>query len=173
MMYRVLLVDGDPGTRQFVAHSLNGAGEVTRVATAREARQSLARSGSRASVHRAACVQRAARYIEEHYAEQLRLETVADAVGISRFALSRAFKAILNVNFSQYRRLVRVVKARRLLATEPRSVTEIAKAVGYGLPYFDRVFRQENGISPTKYRKWTRSANGQPPPRHRGKARRD
>jgi AraC-like DNA-binding protein len=133
----------------------------------------LARPGSQAPVHWAACVQRAARYIEDHYAEPLCLQTVADAVGMSRYALSRAFKPILNVNFSQYRRLVRVVKARRLLATEPRSVTEIAKAVGYDLAYFDRVFRQETGTSPTKYRKWTRSANGQPPARYRGKAKLD
>jgi AraC-like DNA-binding protein len=131
---------------------------------------SLARPESRAPVHWAACVQRAARYIDEHYAEPLRLETVADAVGMSRYELSRAFKPTLNVHFSRYRRLVRVVKARQLLATGPRSVTEIAKAVGYDLAYFDRVFRQETGISPTKYRKWTRSANGHPPARGRGKA---
>jgi CheY-like chemotaxis protein len=43
MMHRLLLVDGDPATRQFVARALNGVGEVTRAATAREARQRFAR----------------------------------------------------------------------------------------------------------------------------------
>jgi AraC family transcriptional regulator of adaptative response / methylphosphotriester-DNA alkyltransferase methyltransferase len=148
-MQRLLLVDGDRTTRQLVARF---------------------RNGSRAPVHRAACVLRAARYVEEHYAEPLCLETVADAVGMSRYSLSRAFKPTLNVNFSQYRRLVRVAKARRLLASGPRSVTDIAKSVGYNLAYFDRVFRQETGISPTKYRKGTHSANGQPPTHHPGKA---
>jgi YesN/AraC family two-component response regulator len=249
MMQRLLFVDSDRTTREFVARSLNRVGEVTCAATAREARQqlgrcrpdlailearlldgsgldllvelqkrcpwlpvvivatsgsqgvcaeafrrgaadflmkpvsaadlrrsvvselalALARAGSPAPVHRAACVQRAARYVEDHYAEPLRLETVADAVGMSPYSLSRAFKSTLNVNFNHFRRLVRVAKARQLLATGPRSVTEIAKAVGYGLAYFDRVFRQATGISPTTYRRWTRSANGQDPTRHRGR----
>jgi AraC-like DNA-binding protein len=159
------------GAVDFFTKPLSAA-ELRRSALSELARP-LARPGARAPVHWAACVQRAARYIEQHYAEPLRLETVADAVGMSRYELSRAFKPILNVNFSQYRRLVRVVTARRLLATEPRSVTDIAKAVGYDLAYFDRVFRQETGISPTKYRKLTRSANGQSPARDLGKARRD
>ncbi len=250
-MHRLLLVDGDPTTLQFVVRSLNSVGEVMCMATGREARQrfgrcrpdlailearlpdgsgldllvelkkrcprlpvvivatsgspamraeafrrgaadflakpmsaaewrrsvlaqlalSLARVVSRAPAGAAASVRRAARYVEEHYAEPLRLETVADAVGMSRYSLSRAFKPTLNVTFSQYRRLVRVAKARRLLATQPRSVTEIAKGVGYDLAYFDRIFRKETGTSPTGYRNGAHSGNGQrPAPARKGTA---
>jgi YesN/AraC family two-component response regulator len=226
-MQRLLLVDGDGGTRQLLARSLSSLCEVTSVATARDARRLLrtylphlvvldARlpdgsglelltllkrrcpraaivlvTASRSQATRADAfrrgatehlvkpvspaelrqvvlsmlvpapgvddadvrVRRAARYVEEHYADPLRLETVARAVGMSLYALSRAFRPILNVSFSQYRRRVRVAHARRLLADHASSVTEVAHSVGYDLAYFDRVFRQETGISPTEYRR--------------------
>jgi YesN/AraC family two-component response regulator len=98
-------------------------------------------------------VKRAARYVDEHYADPLRLETVAKAVGMSRYGLSRAFKPVLNVSFSRYRRQVRVARAQALLEDHAASITEVARAVGYDLAYFDRVFRQETGDSPTEYRR--------------------
>lgn len=115
-------------------------------------------------------VRRAARYVEQHYAEPLRLETVANAVGMSLYALSRAFKPAFDVNFSQYRRRVRVARARRLLGDRAQSVTEVAHGVGYDLAYFDRIFRQETGYSPTEYRRRRRvqpTARRQCPPRGR------
>ena len=98
-------------------------------------------------------VQQAARYIQEHYAENLSLTMLAHQVGMSKFVLCRKFKAVMNASFRGYLLQLRITKARELLQTRRYSVTEVAHMVGFSdLPHFDKVFKRRAGMSPSAYR---------------------
>ena len=56
-------------------------------------------------------------------------------------------------NFTAYLNTVRIEKARVLLRETDETVLEIALNCGYGsISYFNRVFRQQIGMSPLQYR---------------------
>lgn len=82
------------------------------------------------------------------------LDSVADHLGIDRYALSRLFTAELGLSFTRYLRLLRVEKAKEQLVTTSRSLMPIASGCGFGsLRSFERAFREQYGCSPREYRK--------------------
>lgn len=91
-------------------------------------------------------VDKALRYIEEHYAEDISLDLVAERIGISPFYLSRLFRAERGENFVDYLTGVRMQTAVRLAKETRLSIREIANRTGYGSPtYFCRVFKKYTG----------------------------
>ena len=69
----------------------------------------------------------------------------------SRFC--REFKAVYQVTFVEYLANYRMEHAKRLLANPNMPVADVAAAVGFNDPsYFTRVFRRQEGISPSEYR---------------------
>jgi two-component system response regulator YesN len=57
------------------------------------------------------------------------------------------------VTFVDYLTSYRLSQAKRLLANPDMPVTDVAAAVGFDDPsYFTRVFRREEGLSPSEYR---------------------
>lgn len=88
-------------------------------------------------------------YVHEHYAEGITREALARYVGASQDYLTRCFRQELGVTPMTYLNRYRVSRAKELLATGRRSVTEVAMAVGFSdSSYFGRVFRREAGMSP-------------------------
>ena len=72
----------------------------------------------------------------------------------SRFC--REFKAVYQVTFVEYLANYRMEHAKRLLANPNMPVADVAAAVGFNDPsYFTRVFRRQEGISPSEYRATT------------------
>lgn len=91
-------------------------------------------------------VEQALRYIEEHYAEDISLDAVAEQIGISPFYLSRLFRAERGESFVEYLTAVRMKTAVRLAKETRLSIREIATRTGYGSPtYFCRVFKKYTG----------------------------
>ena len=91
-------------------------------------------------------VGQALRYIEEHYAEDISLDVVAEQIGISSFYLSRLFKAERGESFVEYLTAVRMKIAVRLAKETRLSIKEIATRTGYASPtYFCRVFKKYTG----------------------------
>ncbi len=91
-------------------------------------------------------------FIHEHYWESISFSEAARQAGVSKFAFSRRFKALMRVSFRAYLQDVRVRKARELLLVPGYSITEIAQMLGFGdLPRFDKVFKRFEGISPSAY----------------------
>lgn len=91
-------------------------------------------------------VSRALRYIEEHYAEDISLDLVAEKIGISSFYLSRLFRSERNESFVEYLTSIRMQTAVRLAKETRLSIREIANRTGYGSPtYFCRVFKKYTG----------------------------
>jgi len=98
-------------------------------------------------------VEKARAYIAEHQGEEIALEDVAGAVHASTFHFCKTFKKATGFTFTQYLGLVRVAKAKQLLANPQKRISEIAYEVGFqSLTHFNRVFRKVTGQSPTDWR---------------------
>jgi AraC-like DNA-binding protein/ligand-binding sensor protein len=96
---------------------------------------------------------RAKQYIQEHQAEDLRLEQVAKAVNMSHFYFCKMFRKVVGLNFTDYLARVRIEKAKNLLLNPNLRVSEIAYEIGFqSLTHFNRVFKRILGLSPSDYR---------------------
>lgn len=99
-------------------------------------------------------VNRAKEYVEEYYAEELTLQRVADAVGISSSYLSTLFSQQLECGFVDYLNKIRIDHACDYLKQHYFKTYEIAYKVGYrDEKYFSRVFKKVTGMSPSEYKK--------------------
>lgn len=78
-------------------------------------------------------VQRTLAAIDRHYGDcRFGLRRVSEAVGVSRYHLSRRLKLETGTGFVDHLRRRRVAAAQELLRSATLSVKEIAAAVGYG-----------------------------------------
>ena len=102
--------------------------------------------GDKNTVSESGYVGQALQYIEEHYAEDISLDLVAEKIGISPFYLSRLFKAERGESFVEYLTSVRMKNAVRLARETRLSIREIATRTGYASPTsFCRVFKKYTG----------------------------
>lgn len=99
-------------------------------------------------------VQRAEEYVREHYAdEELSLDHICQALGVSNSYFSTMFKKEKGASFIGYLTDYRMEQALRLLVDTDEKNYVIAKKVGYTDPnYFSYVFKRRFGVSPVKYR---------------------
>ena len=110
-------------------------------------------------------VEKTRRYIQDHYAENLTVKSLAEMVNANEFYLSHAFKKITHYSPQQYILRRRIGKAQCLLIYTSLPLTEIAARVGYDdSNYFSRVFKKIVGMSPRLYRqKWREQSIGSNP----------
>lgn len=93
-------------------------------------------------------------YINEHFSDNLSLETVSGVVDLNPVYFSSIFKKETGKNFVEYLTGVRLEQAKSLLRESDFNISEIAWKVGYqDEKYFMRVFKKEVGITCAKYRK--------------------
>ena len=93
-------------------------------------------------------------YIEQHFQEQITLEQLAQASGLSPKYFCRYFKNILQKTPIDYVNHYRIVRARQLLERNHMSIMEVATACSYhDLSYFVRCFKKYTGITPNQYSK--------------------
>ena len=96
----------------------------------------------------------AALFIDAHAEQAIALEDAARFAGLSPFHFLRVFGRALGVTPHQYLVRSRLRRAARLLADDPRSVTDIALDVGFGdLSNFVRTFHRAAGVSPGAFRR--------------------
>ena len=94
-------------------------------------------------------------YINNHYSEDLSLESIAEKFYISTFHLSHLFKKETGYNFKQYLMRMRIGEAQRILLHTDKRVADIAEMVGYeDASYFSRAFMKETGMTPREYRRY-------------------
>ena len=95
----------------------------------------------------------AAVWIDEHSEQAVDLESAASVAGLSAFHFLRLFARVLGVTPHQYLVRSRLRRAARLLADDPRSITDVAYDVGFGdLSNFVRTFHRAAGMSPRRFR---------------------
>ena len=93
-------------------------------------------------------------YVEEHFEENLTLESMAGMVGMNPYYFSSYFKKNTGMNFKAYLTEVRMEAAARLLSNTDCKAYEVASRVGYrNVRQFNENFRGKYGMSPNEYRK--------------------
>lgn len=92
-------------------------------------------------------------YIQQHYAEPIDLNILADNLGFSPSYLTKVFSKCEDTTPSKYIRGFRMNIAKQMLSTDA-NLDQIAAAVGYTDPFhFSKSFKQTVGMSPSEYRK--------------------
>ena len=82
------------------------------------------------------------------------IATYAAAAGISENYLSRQLKQSTGRSVGEWIDSVRIVKAKRLLASTSIPIIDVAAAIGLeDQSYFARFFKRETGLTPTGFRK--------------------
>lgn len=95
-----------------------------------------------------------AKYIQNHYHQDITLQEIANHFYLSREYISRKFKQEFKVNLSDYLSDIRVEKAKLLLLNPHLRIAQVAEMVGYDdEKYFSKVFKKTVGLSPNEYRK--------------------
>lgn len=95
-----------------------------------------------------------ARYVDQHYNEDLSLQDMAQRFYVSREYISRKFKQQFGINLSDYWTGIRIEKAKRLLLNPHLRIAQVGEMVGYqDEKYFSKVFKKVEGVSPNTYRK--------------------
>lgn len=93
-------------------------------------------------------------YITAHLADELSVEQICKEFGISKTSLYLLSQEYFGTGITRYIRQRRMEKAMQLLEEKSMPVSDVAQAVGYmDASHFTRVFRQNSGCTPTKWRK--------------------
>jgi AraC family transcriptional regulator len=98
-------------------------------------------------------VDKALWFVEAHFDEPITLEDVADASGVSRHHLARAFGAAFGASPMRYVRARRLSLAARALAGGAPDILSVALEAGYDShEAFTRAFRDQFGTTPEQIR---------------------
>jgi AraC-type DNA-binding domain-containing proteins len=92
-------------------------------------------------------------YISDHYKEEIRLEELANIIGMTPVALSRFFKLRSGKTVTDYIIDIRLGHAARLLIDTTNSIAEICYDSGFNnLSNFNRIFKKRKGCAPKEFR---------------------
>lgn len=98
-------------------------------------------------------VQKVQDHINKHYKEEIRLNDLADLVGMTPTAFSRFFKLRTGRSISDYVIDIRLGHASRQLVDSTTSVAEICYECGFNnVSNFNRIFKKKKGNSPKVFR---------------------
>ncbi len=99
-------------------------------------------------------VRKAMVYIQEHYADSITRNDIAQNISISEDYLTFCFRQEFGKTPVSYLQHYRINQAKNLLSDTERSITDIAHDVGFSDPgYFSRVFQHITGMTPNQFRK--------------------
>ncbi len=92
-------------------------------------------------------------YIQSHFREQIRLNTLADLVGMTPPAFSRFFKLRTGANLTEYITDIRLGAAARMLIDTTKSISEICYDCGFNnISNFNRLFKKRKSLTPKSFR---------------------
>lgn len=92
------------------------------------------------------------RYMEQHIADQVSIEALAQLAHYHPNYFINAFKQFTGYSPIQYMNHLRSEKAKDLLLTTELNVSQIADSFGMELSYFSRMFKEQTGFKPTAFR---------------------
>ena len=92
-------------------------------------------------------------YISHHYTEKLTAVQIAKKFRLRQSDLSANFKKITGKSFNEYLNYVRICKAKRMLISSEKNITEIAFSVGFSnTSYFINCFKAQMGVTPASFK---------------------
>ena len=99
-------------------------------------------------------ISRTVNYINANIASDLSIEVIAKDNFVSKYHLCRTFKKTLGVSIMKYILSQRLTLAKEQLIHTDASCSDIAMLIGFSsFSYFCRAFKQQEGMTPNKYRK--------------------
>lgn len=98
-------------------------------------------------------IKQAIKFIRKNFSEDISLDDIADAVGLSKSYFMHKFKTYTGCTANEFLRHTRCSHAKHLLTQSDASISEIAMRCGFSdISYFTKVFKKEIGILPSKYK---------------------
>lgn len=97
-------------------------------------------------------IEQAMIYLQQHYMQDISLDSCSDHIGTNPFFLSKSFKQVTGKNFIDYLTGIRMDKAKELLRESVLKINDVAEQVGYQHSYFNRIFKKQEGMTPSQYR---------------------
>ena len=102
-------------------------------------------------------VQEAIDYIKNNYSQGITVNDIADYLALNRSYLYTVFKKSLNISPKAFLTKFRISRAKEQLTLTDFSIEYIAHSCGYKSALnFEKAFKQETGVTPSKYRKENR-----------------
>lgn len=85
------------------------------------------------------------------------VDEIAQHMALSASTLQRQFKSVFGVSVDEYRRRLRLNKAKQMLENDFANITHIASVCGYNsVANFSTAFRKNFGMSPKQLREQSR-----------------
>ncbi len=98
-------------------------------------------------------VEHALQYISLNYSKNIKVNDIANDIGINRSYFTSIFKKVIHISPQEYLMNYRFQKAAELIKSTNLSIQEISNRVGYENPYnFSKMFKSFYGTSPKNYR---------------------
>jgi len=95
-----------------------------------------------------------AKYIEQHYNEDISLEKLADLEHYNTSYFCSWFKSVMKCTPMEYQKKVRIERSKQLLLGTNLNILQIAWEVGYGhQSSLNRIFKNTEGITPAEFRR--------------------
>lgn len=92
-------------------------------------------------------------YIQEHYSEDIGRNQIAAEFYLTPEYLAKLYKKRTGVSLKTYINEYRIEKAKELLRSSDKSISDIAEAVGFdNFSYFSTLFKSMTGLSPKDYK---------------------
>lgn len=111
-------------------------------------------TGSRAVNNEYDLAGRAIKFINEHYADNISLKTVASNICINSSYLSRIFKEKKGENLVDFINSVKIEKSKDIIRNNDIKVSDVSEMVGFhNYTYFSKVFKNITGESPRDYKR--------------------
>ena len=106
------------------------------------------------SVWQKRCVEKAIKYIDEHFVENISVEMMSKGTGFCQQYFNKMFKLYTGQTIPQYVRAKRMEFACRLLSQTDKSIEQICVDVGYSdIKHFYKFFKEHKKMTPGEYRK--------------------
>ncbi len=116
-------------------------------------RESAEKKDSESSHHIFSYSEYAVRYINNHFSEKIRIQELADHIGISRSYLVKLMKQETGMSPQEYLIETRMRRASDLLSRSNDPIRSIAAECGYDDALaFSKVFKSRFGLNPSEYR---------------------
>ena len=99
-------------------------------------------------------VQQAAKFMQEHYMEDIDIGSLADSLGFHSAYLTRLFNRYVGETPLKYLTGIRIREAKKLLNDSTLTIAEVGERVGYPDQFhFSKTFRKATGMNPSAFRK--------------------
>ena len=99
-------------------------------------------------------IRRTQEYINHHFSSDIRIDDIADFVGVSKAYLQRIFHAYTGTTILKTLNSVRVERAKQMLMSSNLSVGQIGAQSGFrNSQHFIYEFKCSAGVTPSEYRK--------------------